>query len=629
MKKVISMFLVLAVICGSLVFATVTTNAATSNNWQWPTNTQTISANWPKYSGGSYHSGVDFAASANSPVYSTCDGEVVKAVSLTNSYGKHVKIRATVNGETVYMYYCHLNDYYVSAGDRVVAGQQIGISGSTGNSTGPHLHYEVRNSNDYYGSVSSPNLNPWNFLPGSNNTFETWNNEPTPVDIGDDFYAFIINTEMWKHLTVEQDNNVDIRTEKAHHCADQVWNFLRQSDGSYKIISLANGRCLDVEDNSSVNYANVTVWPDNDGNNQRWFIYGEAPYYKLKAKCTDCVLDVNENCSDDGTNIQMFYDHGGESQQFQIYTLDEESYAIDKGNDFTAPIFNLKNGMALENDNGNVVIKKETGMSKQVWRFERQKDGSYKISSCFDGKCMDVYDASHANGANVQVYGSNGNDNQRWYLYEANNYVMFQSKESGYFLDLYEGLDIEGTNIEVWYKNVDDPQIFNIYKGEECKLRSTTLTITESENNECVFTWHNVYAKTGYDLKIWKDEVWNGDAYQIIWGAKSGESFELPAGTYQAYVDAYNHYDCKMSNVVTFVVEEKYILGDADSDGNVTSIDVTLLQRVCAHMETGIGEDVLMNGDVDGSGVLEIIDATWMQRHLAKMDTPYAIGEAR
>ena len=69
------------------------------------------------------------------------------------------------------------------------------------------------------------------------------------------------------------------------------------------------------------------------------------------------------------------------------------------------------------------------------------------------------------------------------------------------------------------------------------------------------------------------------------------------------------------------------LLGDADGDGEVTSIDVTQIQRNEALFDTGIEENVLMNGDVDGNGVLEITDATWIQRFLALMEVPYAIGE--
>lgn len=72
---------------------------------------------------------------------------------------------------------------------------------------------------------------------------------------------------------------------------------------------------------------------------------------------------------------------------------------------------------------------------------------------------------------------------------------------------------------------------------------------------------------------------------------------------------------------------EQRDVGDADGDGTVTSVDVTLIQRAVAQMDTGVGNAALMSGDVDGNGVLEIVDATYIQRWLAFMDVPYAIGE--
>lgn len=74
--------------------------------------------------------------------------------------------------------------------------------------------------------------------------------------------------------------------------------------------------------------------------------------------------------------------------------------------------------------------------------------------------------------------------------------------------------------------------------------------------------------------------------------------------------------------------EAPAILGDADGDGEVNSIDVSLVMRSVAHMAAGVDESVLMNADVDGNGVLEITDATLIQRHLAHMTTGYPIGEA-
>ncbi len=173
-KKLISIFLVLVLTLSVIPMTEISLRAnAASNAWAWPTTTTQVTGNWPNYSSGSYHGGIDFPVPVGTSVYSTCDGEVVDIQSLTTSYGKHIKIKAKVNGSTVYMRYCHLNSFNVSVGDKVKAGQLIAKSGNTGNSTGPHLHYEVRNSNDYYGNSSSPNLNPRNYLPGSSYTFET------------------------------------------------------------------------------------------------------------------------------------------------------------------------------------------------------------------------------------------------------------------------------------------------------------------------------------------------------------------------------------------------------------------------------------------------------------------------
>ncbi|MCC8046410.1 MAG: Ig-like domain-containing protein [Clostridiales bacterium] len=154
-----------------VMISSMNVRAAESSNWAWPTSVTTIKSDWPNYSDGDYHGGTDFPVALNSPVYSTCDGEVVAVKSLTTSYGKHIKIKATVNGETVYIRYCHLNSYIVKKGDKVAAGQLIGYSGSTGNSTGPHLHYEVRDANDTRGYGSNPNLNPKNYLPGTTYTY--------------------------------------------------------------------------------------------------------------------------------------------------------------------------------------------------------------------------------------------------------------------------------------------------------------------------------------------------------------------------------------------------------------------------------------------------------------------------
>ena len=97
-------------------------------------NRETATGNVPKN-----HTGTDIAANLGTKIKSATNGEVVLA-SEEGDYGKHLKIQI---GE-VSIIYAHCNNLYVKQGDMVVQGQEIAEVGSTGNSTGPHLHFEIR-----------------------------------------------------------------------------------------------------------------------------------------------------------------------------------------------------------------------------------------------------------------------------------------------------------------------------------------------------------------------------------------------------------------------------------------------------------------------------------------------------
>ncbi|MEU8570489.1 transglycosylase family protein [Streptomyces pathocidini] len=92
-----------------------------------------------------YHTGADFPVPTGTTVKSIGAGEVVSA-GWGGSYGNEVVIR---HEDGKYSQYAHLSSLSVSAGQQVTGGQQIGLSGSTGNSSGPHLHFEVRTAPGY------------------------------------------------------------------------------------------------------------------------------------------------------------------------------------------------------------------------------------------------------------------------------------------------------------------------------------------------------------------------------------------------------------------------------------------------------------------------------------------------
>ncbi|MDR0488965.1 MAG: M23 family metallopeptidase [Propionibacteriaceae bacterium] len=111
----------------------------------WPTD-GVISSNYgyrihPIYGGRRFHDGLDFAADCSVPIRAVADGVVIDQYR-SSGYGKKVLVsHGYVNGRHMVSAYSHLSDYAVSTGASVSQGQAIGYVGSTGASTGCHLHF--------------------------------------------------------------------------------------------------------------------------------------------------------------------------------------------------------------------------------------------------------------------------------------------------------------------------------------------------------------------------------------------------------------------------------------------------------------------------------------------------------
>jgi len=99
----------------------------------------------PFYHTFTFHGGMDFTAETGTEVYATGDGRVVKRKTDAWGYGNHLIVNHGHGYTTVY---AHLSRFAVANGTKVKRGQLIGYVGSTGRSTGPHLHYEVRRNNN-------------------------------------------------------------------------------------------------------------------------------------------------------------------------------------------------------------------------------------------------------------------------------------------------------------------------------------------------------------------------------------------------------------------------------------------------------------------------------------------------
>ncbi|MEV7543029.1 M23 family metallopeptidase [Streptomyces sp. NPDC089915] len=132
--------------------------AAKAVLWEKPVESYTLSATFGK--GGSMwahkHSGQDFAVPVGTPVHAASAGTVVKAGPNGGgdgpAYGNAIVIK---HADNTYSQYAHLSKILVKIGQKVSLDQKIALSGNTGNSSGPHLHFEIRTTPNY-GSAINP-----------------------------------------------------------------------------------------------------------------------------------------------------------------------------------------------------------------------------------------------------------------------------------------------------------------------------------------------------------------------------------------------------------------------------------------------------------------------------------------
>jgi murein DD-endopeptidase MepM/ murein hydrolase activator NlpD len=114
--------------------------------------------------GYSFHNALDIAGPVGTPIYAAQTGTVLRA-GWGGAYGNHVMIAHVINGQVWTTVYAHMSSVSVSAGQRVSQGQNLGGMGSTGNSTGSHLHFEIhRGGYSYSSSSAGSTVNPASFF---------------------------------------------------------------------------------------------------------------------------------------------------------------------------------------------------------------------------------------------------------------------------------------------------------------------------------------------------------------------------------------------------------------------------------------------------------------------------------
>ena len=665
-RKIISMLVSVSMVLTIFTFSSaISVNASSqSNNWSWPTYVHSIKSDWPNYSSGSYHAGTDFPVPLNTPVYSTCDGEVVAVTSLTTSYGKHIKIRATVNGSTVYIRYCHLNSFAVNVGDKVTSGQLIAYSGSTGNSTGPHLHYEVRNSNDRYGSSSNPNLNPRDYLPGTSYLFTSDKSTDVPSITIPSGSQTVSDGEY--HIVSALDNNMGLDVEAASSdlCANiQLYNNVLDDsqvfvvnylgDGYYKITNKHSGKSLDVANGGMKSGTNVWQYDYTGDNAQKWIIKesGDGKYFNIVSAKNGLYLDVDGGIAENCRNIRTYSYNNTNAQKWKFVAFGNSiGRTLSNGDYHIVTVLDESKGLDVYGgykENGtNVDIYSNLQDESQVFTVTYKGNGYYSIINKYSNKSLDCQNGNTVSGTNVQTYEYDNVDQKQWIIKESGDGQSFNiiSKNSGLYLDVKSGDSANYSNVQVHIGNNTNAQkwkfvAYNNPKNSSIKDGNYHIVSKLNKNFGLdvagalddainVRLYNNIY-----DSNQVFNVVYLNDGYYKITNVKTGKSLDVASAS--AYKGAnLQQYTYKDVNQQKWIIEDSgdnknyyissknaglYLTSESTDIENGTNVFLTIND----YSDRQQWEFTLsnLNGDIDLDNSVTVADATLLQKYVVGIAT--------
>lgn len=572
-------------------------------------------------------------------------GDYIKFYSST--YGEHYGIYLDEDASNWYVYD---SNYTFPASNRIRYYGAISKSGT--------YIKEARHANNY----------------DQINTKKHWYDNISPVNLGDEFYAKIKNKYMGTYISVGNrisDSAFDAigKTESGEN--NQIWHFIRLSDGSYAIRNADNNFSLDIEAGNNIN--NLSVQPNgtnvqlystyNETSNQKFFVYNIFDSFYIRPVGTDKVIDLSLS-----NNCVTIYDYAEnfDPQKFDIVKIDlKNNIPVNLGNRFYALIKNKKTENLIS-EGGNiskyandVIGKPANNDENQIWLFNRNSDGSYSIKNLKSNMYLDVeagYNIddllAQPNGTNVQTYYKyNGTGNQKFYIYRMFNSYYIKPVGMNRIVDM----GIDNCLVAVWdYGDDFAPQKFDIIRIDVNNTLPSDLgdefyAIIKNIRTNNVFTMTNSLSKYAYDIKgeeynnsdnqIW-EFIKESDGSYLIQNTSNGYYLDVEAGfnidnlsaqpngtNIQAY---YKYNGTTNQKFYIYKLFDAYYIKPA---GTQKMVDMGLSNGLVAIWEYAddfapqkfdiikIKSKNHLIGDVNLDGEITITDATEIQKYITKIIT--------
>lgn len=275
--------------------------------------------------------------------------------------------------------------------------------------------------------------------------------------------------------------------------------------------------------------------------------------------------------------------------------------------------------LLLNNKNGGAYFANGDSADEQnkLWRFTLADNGSYIVTSLYDGYALDISGASAEKGTPVALWWAHGKENQQWDIIGSGSPYYLQSSQSGLVIENNGGTLSDSTGIRIWNKDADHSQKFNIIRVNEPDITAYDLkAVGSGKDTNITISWNAENADRA-DLIIY-DETGANVLHKYTDLKNGSQTIDLNEGSYCAQVTTYN------DMFRTTAVSSKLMFRHTFRSAFFVSYDLTGGTGAIGRQTKSSGKDLTLSDVVPQRKGMEFIGYT---DHMGASNVKYQPGD--
>ena len=262
----------------------------------------------------------------------------------------------------------------------------------------------------------------------------------------------------------------------------QAFKVSHDAQGYVTFTNVNSGKVLDVSGGIARNGRNVQQYTSNGTRSQKWVIKKSGNGYTIvSALDSNFVLDLSSGRVNNSQNIQLYTSNDSNAQKWNLtkYLSKQEKLdqlAAENKNTLADGVYKIGNAQnsnyvldiasGSKNNGANVQLYLSNGTTAQSFKVTHDTNGYVTFTNVNSGKALDVSGGKVVNSRNIQQYNSNGTKSQKWIVKKSNSgYTIISALDSNYVLDLSGGKVVNSRNIQLYQSNGSTAQQWTFEKN--------------------------------------------------------------------------------------------------------------------------------------------------------------------